>query len=188
MKVDLSKCKELTPGVFQKTGKTFYVKDAVTGKLLYCNQEKISKLVAKYGSIENVGKQHTAKKTTKTAKKENGTKKDLVRSSAQAIEAVLINDSGEKVATFSSAPVSQEGNKILYSFDDAKFKHGFIFVLKLNEKLFHPTTKSFKEVKVKLFNGHTEETYDAVYDPEEDYYCVLDCDAAVQLLSIAIEH
>jgi hypothetical protein len=183
MKVDLTKCTEIVPGVFKKTNKTFYVKDTATGKIVSCNKEKIDKLVAKYGSIEKVGKEFTAKKPAKKS-----IAKNLIRSSPQSIEAVLINDNGEKVATFTSAPVNQEGSNVLYTFEDAKFKHGFIFVLKLNEKLFHPDTKSFKEVKVKLFNGHTEETYDAVYDKEMDYYCILDCDAAIQLLSVHIEH
>jgi len=183
MNIDLTKCTEIVPGVFKKTDKTFYVKDTTTGKIVYCNKEKIDKLVTKYGSIENVGKEFTTKKTTKKPMAKN-----LVKSSPQSIEAILINDNGEKVATFTSTPVNQDGNKILYKFEDAKFKHGFIFILKLNEKLFHPDTKSFKEVKVTFFNGHTEEIYDAVYDKEEDYYCVLDCDASLQLLSIEIEH
>ena len=187
MQINLTKCTEIVPGVFKKTNKTFYVKDKINGKIVRCNKEKIDNLVAKYGSIENVGNNFTTKQTAKKSIPRHN-KKNLIRSSAQSIEATLINDDSKKVATFTSVPVNQMGSKIVYNFEEAKYKHGFIFILKLNEKLFHPTAKSFKEVKVRMFNGHTKETYDAVYDKEEDYYCILDCDASLQLLSIEIEH
>ena len=186
MKVDLSKCTEISSGVFQKTNKTFYVKDCKTGKIIYCNKEKIDALVAQYGSIENVGKKFTSKKIkTKPAKVE---RKKPIKSSSKMIEAKLFNDSGKIVASFISTPATKNKSAVLYSFENAKFDHQFIFVIKINDKLSHPKTKNFKEVKVTLFNGKTEEIYDAIYDHDADCYCVLDCDAAVQLKSIHIEH
>lgn len=53
--MDMKALKEIAPGVFQKNPKTFYIKCAISGELLYCCKERLEKLVAKYGSLEKLG-------------------------------------------------------------------------------------------------------------------------------------
>ncbi len=60
---------EIAPGVFKKTDKTFYLKCVATGKLLFCADWRLKKLVEKYGSLEEVGKNAISRGAKREQKK-----------------------------------------------------------------------------------------------------------------------
>jgi len=118
--------------------------------------------------------------------KEVSTKNIPKTSFVKSISATLINDSGNNIAIFKSSQAKREKNKIVYTFRNAKFNQEFIFIVKLNKKLFGELDNVPREIKIKFFNGKAEYTYGAVYDKESDYYCILDGYAVIQLLAIEI--
>ena len=60
---------EIAPGVFKKTDKTFYLKCTQTGKMLFCADWRLKKLVEKYGSLEEVGKHAISRGAKREQKK-----------------------------------------------------------------------------------------------------------------------
>jgi hypothetical protein len=60
--------KELVVPGLVKTGNAFLVKCSVSGQWTYCNQARLDKLTAKYGSIEKVGTNYVGRAGKKTVK------------------------------------------------------------------------------------------------------------------------
>jgi len=52
---------QVCEGLVKKSDTVFYVKDAVTGEWLYCSNKRLDKLVAKFGTQEEVGAKYTGR-------------------------------------------------------------------------------------------------------------------------------
>ena len=61
MTMQMEKCKELAPGVFQRSKLMYFLKCTVKGTYHIFTKARIDALVAKYGSLEEVGKKYVSR-------------------------------------------------------------------------------------------------------------------------------
>lgn len=68
IKVNKADLEEITPGVWKKNDKTFYIQCSVLGTFHYCIKARLDKLVSKHGSLEEVGRTYISREAKKLAK------------------------------------------------------------------------------------------------------------------------
>ena len=94
-KKDIEK-EEVVPGLV-KAGNAYLVKCSVSGEWTYCNQERLDKLSAKYGSVENVGTQYVGRIGKRTQKAAVVAATPAVAGESTATDVVADQSAGEAV-------------------------------------------------------------------------------------------
>lgn len=60
-KADTKGMKTLAPGVYQKSGSTWYIRCSVSGKMCFCNKHHLDSLLKRFGSYEAIGAQYISR-------------------------------------------------------------------------------------------------------------------------------
>lgn len=95
VKVNMEKCTELVPGVLKKNEKTFYIQCSVNKTWHYCNKDRLNRLIAKRGNIEEVGKTYVSR-AAKAAQKAQADNKEPEVIQAPNVDEQNVPEAGEQ--------------------------------------------------------------------------------------------